>query len=70
MDAAVAHLASIGMPVSEADQQHLPPPGLTHTNFHGHLSFNLPEATQQGRLRPLRTLRATDPIRVVLHDAL
>ena len=61
--AALAHLAGIGSPVSEADQQHLSPLGYAHINFHGRFNFDLPEVVQQGQLRPLRTPSATDPIR-------
>jgi len=49
-------------PVSEADQERLSPLGFAHINFHGRISFDLPEAVQQGQLRPLRTPRPTDPI--------
>lgn len=63
MDAALAHLASMGSPVSESDQERLSPLGFAHINFHGRFSFDLPETVQQGQLRPLRTPKSTDPIR-------
>ncbi len=63
MDAALAYLESIGLPVSEADQERLSPLGFAHINFHGRFSFDLPEPVRQGQLRPLRAPKATDPIR-------
>jgi hypothetical protein len=63
MDAALAHLESIGTQVSETDQERLSPLGFAHINFHGRFSFDLPEIVQQGQLRPLRTPKPTDPIR-------
>ena len=62
-EAALAHLACMGLPVSEADQEHLSPLGFAHINFHGRFSFDLAEEVQKGQLRPLRTPRPTDPIR-------
>ena len=62
MQAALAHLASIGLPVSEADQEHLSPLGFAHISFHRRFIFNLPEEVQKGQLRPLHTLRTTDAI--------
>ena len=58
MDAALVHLvhlARIGFPVSEEDQERLSPLGFAHINFHGRFRFDLPETVQQGQLRPLRT---------------